>query len=177
MRSHNVIWKIAILSLCLPLMYCASTRAPRGWLAQADKVPMDVYGAWCTIETKDGRLGGELIAASNESVFVADTKFHAVAVSDIRSARLAVYDVGGQTDAALVLGPLSTLSNGLLLALTMPMWLIGGPIVASSRSYDPIIDYPDRPLKEFVAFARFPQGLPAGLDRGTIRMKARSGKN
>jgi hypothetical protein len=59
---------------------------------------------------------------------------------------------------------------------SMPMWLKGGPIVASNRSYEPIIDYPEKPLKEFAPFARFPQGLPPGLDRGMIRMKVRPGK-
>jgi hypothetical protein len=137
---------------------------------------MDPYGAWVSIKTGYAQRGGELIAVTEDSVFAADTLLRAVASSDILSARLALYDIGDQMGVAVSLGTLSTISNGVFLIFTAPMWLIGGSIAAVNRSYDPIIDYPDKPLKEFAPFARYPQGLPPGLDRGMIRMKGRSGK-
>jgi hypothetical protein len=50
------------------------------------------------------------------------------------------------------------------------MWIIGGSIAATSRSFDPVVDYPSKPLIDFAPFARYPQGLPPGLDRGAIQM-------
>ena len=70
-------------------------------------------------------------------------------------------------------GSLLTISNGLLLVFTFPLWLIGGTVASVSRSYDPVFTYPGTPLTEFAPYARYPQGLPPDLDRGTIRMKGK----
>lgn len=155
------------------LTSCASTRAPSGWLPDADQARSSMFGGWVEIKSRQGQVWGELIAVAEDTVFVADTTLLAIAATDVLSARLVTYDessLGGY----VFLGTLSTLSNGLLLVLTAPMWLIAGSIAATSRSYDPIIDYPSKPLKQFVPFARYPQGLPPNMDRSTVKM--RSGK-
>jgi hypothetical protein len=59
----------------------------------------------------------------------------------------------------------------LFLVFTMPMWLIGGTIAATSRSFDPIIDCQPSDLKSLAPWARFPQGLPPDLERSSVRMK------
>jgi hypothetical protein len=51
--------------------------------------------------------------------------------------------------------------------------MIGGSIATGSRSFEPIIDYPKKDLSRFLPFARYPQGLPDGIDRSQIRMKPR----
>jgi hypothetical protein len=113
-----------------------------------------------------------LIAVTKDTVFAADSALRAVAWRDIASARLETYDASS-LGAYAFFGTLSTVSNGWFLAFTMPMWIIGGSIAAVSRSYDPIIDYPGKPLTDFASFARYPQGLPPGLDRGAIQMMRR----
>jgi hypothetical protein len=173
MQTRSSVSKVLLVFLLVSISGCASTHAPLGWLPSPEQVPMDAYGAWLNIETDSTTLRGEFLALSQDTVFIADTLFHPVPRIGIRSARVVVYDVGGSLEGWVMLGTLSTISNGWYLALTFPMWLIGGPIVVSSRSYDPIVDYPDRPMEEFAAYARYPAGLPHNLDRGAIRMKPR----
>lgn len=115
---------------------------------------------------------GELIAVTKDTLFLADTVLQAIASTDILTARLVTYDASELMGLGvlLVLGTVSTISNGYFLVYTAPMWLIGGSMAVIIRSYDPIIDYPNKPLKQFLPFARYPQGLPHDLDRTKIRM-------
>jgi hypothetical protein len=123
-------------------------------------------------------LAGELIAITEDSVFVAATTFygrdafHGVALANVRRARLNAYRSNAAAMGGLVaLGAVSTISNGYFLGLTMPMWIIGGSGATGARSFEPIVEYPRREWTLLAPFARYPQGLPAGIDRDRIRMK------
>ena len=96
---------------------------------------------------------------------------HALGTNQILKARLAYYDPGTEITTGAFLGPFVTLSNGWFLIFTAPMWILGGPIAASSRAFDPIVDYPKKPLADFAKYARFPQGIPPDLDRASVKMK------
>ena len=170
MRNNNLLSKIAGVILCLSFAHCASTRAPSGWLTDPKNVPVDPYGGWVSVESEVGLISGELIAVANDTMFAADTSLHAVSFSSIHSVRLAVYDPG-TVAAAVVGGTILTVSNGVYLFLTAPMWIIGGSVAAAIQSRDPLLDYPDVPLRDFAIYARYPQGLPTGVDRTAIRMK------
>ena len=172
MRNHDLHFFVAAALCCFLCSGCASTSAPRGWLIDPDKMPADPYGGWVRIRDHNKmETRGELIAVMPDTVFVADSLLHVIPVSEILSARLELYNAGGGVSGGVAGGTLSTLTNGWFLALTMPMWLLGGSIAATARSYEPIISYPGAPLSQFVPFARFPQGFPTGLDRETLRMK------
>lgn len=175
MQNHNLLSKILGIVLCFLLSNCATTNAPSDWLSDPEQVASDPFGGWIDVWSREGRVTGELIAVTEDTMFAAGPGLHAVALNDILSARLVIYDASS-LGGFVLLGTLSTFSNGWFLILTAPLWLIGGSIAASRRSYDPIIDYPDKPLKQFAPFARYPQGLPSGLDRGRIRMKVTSAK-
>ncbi len=170
MQSRKFLSKILGVAFCFLFADCATTDVPSHWLSDPDRVATDVRGGWIDIKSLQGHITGELIAATKDTVFVADSVLHAVVSGDIASARLVTYDVSSM-GGYVFLGTLSTISNGWFLAATAPMWIIGGSIAAVSRSFDPIIDYPSKPLTDFAPFARFPQGLPPGLDRGAIQMK------
>jgi hypothetical protein len=73
----------------------------------------------------------------------------------------------------VLLGTLSTISNGAFLLFTAPMWIIGGSIATGARSFEPIVDYPKRDWGHLAPFARYPQGMPRGIDRKQIKMKPR----
>jgi hypothetical protein len=162
-----------MLCLSLSICGCASTSAPRGWLESPYDMQSDAHGGWLRLETKtELRMFGELIAISSDSLFLAGEDLQAVAQADIKSARLLAYKSNAEEVGGLVaLGTLATLSNGVLLLFTAPMWMIGGGIVTGVRSFQPTIDYPKQEWSRFRAFSRFPQGLPPGLDRSQIRMK------
>lgn len=167
-----MIYSIAFVLACVFLTSCAVTHAPSRWLPSPEQTASDTYGSWIEINSRNGNIWGELIAVDNDTVFVADTTLHAIASTDILSARLVTYDKAN-LPGLVFLGTVSTLSNGLFLVFTAPMWLIGGSIAATIRSFDPIIDYPSKQLSNFVPFARFPQGLPQNIDRDSVRMKPR----
>ena len=170
MQNHSVRVTITVLLTSILFGSCATTHAPRGWLTDPDDAATSVYGGWVEIRTRQVGLSGELIAITGDTVFVAGTSLLAVCSTDILSARLVTYDakdLGGY----VLLGTVSTISNGWFLVLTAPMWLIGGSIAASCRTYEPIMDFPAEPLMHFVPYARYPQGLPPDIDRAAIRMK------
>ncbi len=173
MLDRNKTYKVSVLFFSLFVFSCAATHAPRGWLESPNDIQTDTYGGWLNLETKTkAKLAGELIAISNDSIFIANETFHTIARSDIKSARLVAYKSNAGGMGGLVfLGTLSTISNGLLLVLTAPLWIIGGSLATTSRSFEPIIDYPKTELSRFAPFARYPQGLPSGIDRNQIKMK------
>ena len=172
MQNHNYSFKIIVAGLCFLMTNCATTNVPSHWLNEPKFIASDAYGGWIEIKSLKNRIAGELIAISKDTVFIANGTIQTVASKDILSARLVIYDAPSMV-GYVFLGTLLTISNGFYLIFTAPMWIIGGSIAAVSRSYDPIIDYPQRPLEDFMPFARYPQGLPSGLDRNAIKMKAR----
>jgi len=180
MRDLNKTHSIFVLFLSLLVVSCATTHAPRGWLASPSDMQTDAYGGWLELEydsTSQAKtqLAGELIAISADSIFIANETFHAIAVSSVKSARLVAYKSNAEWMGGLVfLGMLSTISHGGFLILTAPMWIIGGSSASGVRSFEPIVDYPKQEWSRFVPFARYPQGLPAGIDRNQIKMKLRA---
>ncbi len=162
------------------LSSCASVHAPYGFLPPGAKsLQKESYGSWIELHvinnrSKDFMVSGELIAVSNDSVFVLDQNiFRAVSVFDIQKARLVEYNSHASELGPLVLlGALSTASHGFYLFLTAPLlWILGGSLAVSSRSRDPILDYPKHSFAEMSKFARFPQGLPKNLNRDELRSK------
>ena len=174
MPARNKIHKIFISLLTLFIFSCASTNAPRGWLASPTEMQTETYGGWLQLNIKtQAQLVGELIAISKDSIYIVNESFYAIAQSDIKSARMVIYESNSVDMGGLVaLGTLSTISNGFYLILTAPMWIIGGSIASGKRSFEPIVDYPKQELSHFTPYARFPQGLPKGIDRSQIRKKA-----
>ena len=169
----NLTKKIFVLFLPVFVLGCATTHAPRGWLENPNDLKTDSHGGWLNLETKTKtKLAGELIAISADSIFIVNELFHAIAQSDIRSARLVVYKSYAEGMGGLgFLGTLSTISHGIVLVFTAPLWIIGGSSAAAIRSFEPIIDYPKKELSRFAPFARYPQGLPSGINRNQIKIK------
>ncbi len=175
MENNSAFLRVVCLAACLLFEHCAHSHAPLGWLSGSETVPLDPYGAWIEVETDSGRIDGEFIAVSSDSVFVADTVLHVVGRTAISSARVFLYN-SNDVSAGLILGPLLTISNGVLLIFTAPMWLIGGSIAAVSRSHDPLFDYPKDSFEQMSRYARFPRGLPEGIDRSRVVMKSPENK-
>jgi hypothetical protein len=69
------------------------------------------------------------------------------------------------------LGVVSTISNGYLLGITAPLWIITGIVASSNESRAPLRGVPPLVWADLAVYARFPQGLPPGIDLGEIRPK------
>ena len=63
-----------------------------------------------------------------------------------------------------VAGGISTLSHGRFLLFTAPMWAIGGIVATHTEKGAGMVHDDDLARR----FARFPQGLPPGLDAKTL---------
>ena len=175
---QNLMNKNIIGLLLVSFLYsCATTKAPKGWLPNSDDKQTDVFGSWLVLEyssnsNAEEHLEGELIAINQDSIFIANDKFYALALSDIKSAQLEIYNSkSGAMGGLVLLGTLSTVSNGLLLMISAPIWIIGGIASTTIRSYEPIIKYPKQESHNISQFARFPQGLPPKINRQNIKMK------
>lgn len=173
MSDRNIFIFLSLTFLSALFFGCAAQHSPHGWLDSPHDIQTGTYGGWLRLETKTTmKISGELIAISSDSIFVANETLHAFSLSDIESARLEAYDaeiehIGGW----LILGSVSSISNGILILFTGPMWILGGGTATILRSYEPIFEYPDYDWSSLQMFARFPQGLPPGINRRYIKMK------
>jgi len=151
---------------------CASTSAPRGFLPDPEAAQTDAFGSWIDviIAPPRARIAGELIAIDDETTWVlTGTSIRSFATPSIVEGQLVAYDSrAGVVGGAAVLGFLSTISNGAFLILTAPMWLIGGSVAAGHQSRVPIEEMTPESPTSFARFARFPMGMPEGLDPQTL---------
>jgi hypothetical protein len=165
-----------LLLLCTACFY---TTAPEGWLPTPDVAQRQAYGSWIKVDYAEAggsrTVEGELIAAAADSVYVLTTdSLVALATGVITSATLTAYDA--RLDAMTTwsaLGGVSALSHGWFLVLSLPVWVIVGTTTSASVSKEPRVESVDGAVLR--PYARFPQGLPPGLDRGALRPKAAPG--
>ena len=164
---------IIIISITLMMNNCASTSAPTGWLPTAEESVTNPRGGWIEIEHMMGTItSGELISIQEDSIFLfpLSSQLVSIPIDKIKSAKLAKYDSQlSKITQWAGLGTLSTLSHGFGLLFSAPVWIITGLWDGRKNSRSAILEYPDVPLSDFSKFARFPQGIPAALDRSTLR--------
>jgi hypothetical protein len=165
---------LAVLPGCALLTgaFMASSGAPAGWLPRPDDLGRSGRGAWITIRhlgSGKTATAGELIAIADDRVYVlAEDGLRIVPAAEVRSALVAVYASGAD---AMVGRSLITLTHGSLQLLTTPLWW--GLVNDASRA--PLLEHPPLPLEGLARFARFPVGLPPGLDLGSLGKLARPG--
>jgi hypothetical protein len=178
---------ITILALLIALNIggCAGTSAPRGWLPSVYDSREVAWGAWAEVElleeVSSNKVKGELIAVHKDTAFVLTSDGLASAHRmQIKAIKLSTYDSQHWTYVSwTTLGVVSTASHGILLVASAPLWLIFGAmttaagsrenqVLCRSREFDMA---EDRCWSHLSKFARFPQGLPDTVDRGTLLAK------
>jgi hypothetical protein len=98
----------------------------------------------------------------------------AVPVLSITRGRIVTYDAKGSVLGLWTLfGSLSTGSHGVLLLFSLPTWILVGSIATSAQGFSAVQQYPAVAAEKLKEFARFPQGLPDGLDGSALRPKKR----
>ncbi|HEU5304619.1 MAG TPA: hypothetical protein VFU40_08245 [Gemmatimonadales bacterium] len=148
---------------------CATNSAPEGWLLKPTDAQSAAYGGWIELtygmEAKR-RADGELIAVSADSVWVlGQGQALVIPTAAVAKGKLTAYAAQkGSLTAWTIAGSLATISNGAFLIFTAPMWIIGGSLAVGSESRAPERSSPPLGWGELAPFARFPQGMPAGLD-------------
>jgi len=167
-------WAVGV-GLGLALVACAGNTAPAGFLVPPRLAQTEAYGGWVELLVTGGaRVDGELIAVTADSVWVLGTASVVVPVANVRQGKLTTTNAEvGNVAGATGLGVVSTISNGILLVFTMPLWIIVGTAAGSSQSYAPERRVPPLHWAELNGFARFPQGLPDGVSLASLRAKPR----
>lgn len=169
---------INVSALCLLLLGTACgfhTTAPTGWLPSAEEAQREAYGGWFKMNYGSPAgartVQGELISATADTVHVltADS-IVAVPTGAVISGTLTTYDAHlGTLRLWTVLGIISTASHGAALVLSAPVWLIAGATATSAASNAPRVESTNPVALR--AYARFPQGIPPGLDPRGLRQK------
>jgi hypothetical protein len=149
---------------------CASNSAPRGWLPKPAEAQAATYGGWIELIYQESaeprRTDGELIAVSADSVWVLnESQGVVIPTITVQSGKLTAYAAQtGTLTTWTVVGTLATISNGGFLIFTAPMWLIGGSVTVGGESRSPERKHPPLTWMELAPFARFPQGMPEGIE-------------
>jgi len=176
MSARNSRWTaVSAAGLVLLTGACFHSTAPRGWLPTAVEAQRDAYGGWIKLDyAVNGNrqaLHGELIAAAPDSVHVLTSEgMVAVLTATVISGTLTTYDANyGGLRLWAIFGGVSTLSHGVGLVFTLPLWAIAGSTATASASKAPRVESTNPALLR--AYARFPQGIPPGLDPRSLRQK------
>ncbi len=184
MRSHKAVRRYggkavscsSLILLASVVAGCAGINAPRGSVPMAAVAPQDPFGGWAAVWTDKSytpTFEGELIALGPDSVFVLSGDSLVVrAMSGVRRVRVVGYDpkAADLMNWTLV-GTLSTVSHGLISVLSAPVWLLVGSTTTNGAAHASELNAPghSHSWDDLRAYARFPQGIPAGLDRAGIR--------
>ncbi|MBM4184429.1 MAG: hypothetical protein FJ207_09400 [Gemmatimonadetes bacterium] len=168
----------AVLAVLASGACSAGTTAPRRFLPSPQEAQTEAYGAWVdftyAVGDSVGRFQGEFIAVSADSLWaVSGTRGLVVPHAALRSGRLAYFNSSpGSVGGLAFLGTLSTISNGAYLIFTAPMWMIGGAAAAGSQARLARRDMTPLSGPQLSTYARFPQGLPEGVELADLRIKA-----
>jgi len=166
-----------VAALCLLLAACAGTIAPNRWLEIPSVTQHEAYGAWARLETGTADMThteGELIAVTTDSIFILDTLgfLSGFSAQDLRRVHLQSFDSRhGLVAFWTALGTLSTVSHGVVLIISAPVWIISGSIASGAQSKTAHEYAVPSEWLALAKYARFPQGLPPGIDRSRLKIK------
>jgi hypothetical protein len=157
---------------CVLLVAAAcSSNPPAGSTPEPERAVNEVYGGWVHCEDIEGKWlpdAGELLAVGADTLWLYSDSaagVRAMPLAAIGRAEVYWYDRDTEVIASwTIVGMLSTLSHGVALVLSAPVWLLfglagAGTDLAASRVQ---VDAPD--FARLRPYARFPAGWPPGFD-------------
>lgn len=182
---YRKIFFIVIVFLMLTLIFgCATSYAPSGWLPKMEDIEKNAFGGWLTVvvqpkkldkESKWFQYGGEFIGQNQDKVFLLYDSLYEISKSEIIKSILEV-DEKNDTEFGLwtLGGSVSTVTHGFFAVFSLPLWLLTGiPATVGESTRDRYEAENPEPnyWSDVNKFARFPQGLPANIDPGTLTLK------
>ena len=169
--------KSQLLGAVLFLSGCATNWVPDRWLASPEQSQVQGYGGWVTVTfnapPKRPPVGGELISVASDQLIIL-TPSGAVDVSKDGTKRVVVD--GYEQDVrpvrrAWLIGSLPSISHGYFAAITVGLWSAAAQAALREAYSYARVTYPAQPWPDLRRYARFPQGLPTGLDVHTLQAK------
>ena len=183
-------------SLAIVCAGCASNTSPRGWLPNAEEIQSSAYGAWVTIRLVAQREGrqdfhGELIALQPDSIFMLNADgLLGFPSTDVDNIKVTYFEIDGGPAFWSTAGAFSAVTHGWYGVFTLPIWVIVGASTSASYSHAAEIKLPrdshapgsreqakwndgsaNAARPEARSLARFPGGIPANLDRTSLRWR------
>ena len=184
MYYHKVKLIIVSLAITFLLLNCRTIHAPDNWLPENEEMMENAYGGWIYLWIIDPNdeyayepdISGEFISYRNgeitilnyDSIYTIDTNSIAEVVLELVDKNVSTIVVWG------FFGTLSTMSHGMYLSFSAPIWIMGTTIAASGESYRDVYEaeYPRKKWwAEVKRFARFPQGIPDEVDINKLKPK------
>jgi len=161
-------WIVALLATA-----CAGNTAPEGFLPTKVQAQTSAYGGWIELEVARQGVEGELLAVTADSVWVLTAQgARVIPTASVKEGKLTGYQSQtGAISGFTALGVLSTASNGVVLILTAPLWIITGTVAGSHESRAPVSTVPEQRWQDLAVFARFPQGMPPGVALRSLKPK------
>lgn len=165
---------LALITVLLILGGCASNNAPIGRLVPPEKAQEGVLGAWVEVTLNADEQSGESVKISGEFIaydsskstiyLLSEMNLTEISLSDIKKAKLTFADSkSGELADWTAAGAVSTLTHGVFLLATAPLWIIVGSASTASQSHTAQETYPTVSWNDLRKYARFPQGLPIGF--------------
>lgn len=140
--------------------------------------PQEPFGGWAAVWEGKGYspdFEGELIAIGPDSVFVFSGDSLVIrSLAAVKRVRVVGYDPkAGDLMEWTAVGTLSTASHGLIAIISAPLWFLIGSSITSSAAHASELNAPGyhRTWDDLRPYARFPQGLPPGIDRSSLRSR------
>jgi hypothetical protein len=161
---------ILLIAIGLSLSNCQPVKAPLGFVPKRKGTTTNAFGGWMSISFLDStrqELEGEFIAVSNDSLYIMDgDKVNGRKTAEVRFARIILFNTDASGYAAwTVLNSLGTISTGTFLVFMFPLAFVTGIMTTVSESRR--INFYEYPLHDWSTlrkYARFPQGIPEGVD-------------
>jgi hypothetical protein len=169
------------------LLGCKTSSIPAGYRYNPRALKREITGSWTEVKlnrkeitTVETMLSGELIAIQSDTVFILTSAgLESVHTSNISQAVLYMYmNQSGKYAAATGLLYIPNIVAAIaygepgFLALGVP-WLLTGTImtIVEGSNHSNILNYPyPSQLQDLNKFARFPQGMPPGIDKARLHL-------
>lgn len=120
-------------------------------------------------------VSGELLAVDRSDLWVLEStnEVRAVPRREILEVTVEVYSQStGGLLAWSIIGTASTISHGVFLLFSAPVWLVTGlSATANAEATDDLTVQSARELDQLTQFSRFPQGLPSSFRAELIRVE------
>src|SRR5262245_17441781 len=177
-------WCVAPLACVLLVAAACSPHPPAGSTPEPEQAVNEVCGGWVHCEDLEGKWlpdTGELLAVGADTLWLYSDSAGGVRAMPLATiGRAEVYWYDRDTEIIglwTTLGVISTLSHGVGLVFSAPVWLAfglaaAGTDLAASRVQ---IDSPD--FGRLRPYARFPAGWPPGLEWRRVEPRPRSTSN
>ena len=178
-RSGSVRRRAAAAAVVLLLAGCATAPGPRQHLLTAPEVVRTAWGGWVEVRRRDGGsesaqllAAGELLAASADTLHLLTQAglSTVVRMPEDRVILVCEHNRAGEVAGVGFLQSLACVFNGWFMWITMPLTWVAGAIDSQTQARVGVVKIDAGTWDVCRECARFPQGMPPGLDPSRLTL-------